>query len=520
MSARAILALIALTTGTTLAHGQTSATIAMAGSSHDRCQRVRATLPPHVTLHTLEVVDPAPRWQSPTSATSPKGEVVRVPFCRVAGTIDGDIGFELWLPRNWNKRMLGTGVGGEAGYYNYADMARGVEQGFAAASSDTGHNQGERWIDDARKSETYAHIAYHRLTEVSKAIIDRYYGGPAAYSYFLGCSGGGRQGLRELQLYPGDYDGALIGAPGLDVPLLAARLLHVHLAQTQAGGAPLSAADWTLVARRAVAHCDKDDGLADGIIADPRQCNFNVSQLQCRPGETSDCLSVEKVSTMEAIVAPLKDSTGRTYDYGLLPGITSRPGGLPPLPVQMFGHARGQTDWDPTTYDIASDLPAARRKFATMDASSEDFRTFAGRGGKLILYHGWADASVQPESSIALFERMGAQQGQDRENFARLYMVPGMTHCRGGVGTDRFGGSEDRYPTANPDTDLLAALIAWVERGAAPATIKARHLDDAGKITRERPLCNWPASTTYSGTDDAESFADFSCTPPQGRTAQ
>ncbi|MBU0793596.1 MAG: tannase/feruloyl esterase family alpha/beta hydrolase [Alphaproteobacteria bacterium] len=483
-----------------------------AGSAFaDRCAAARTLLPADVTLTTLEAVDPAPHWQSPTSPTSPNGEAVRLPFCRLAGMIDGDIGFELWLPRDWNQRMLGTGVGGEAGYYNYADMARGVEQGFAAASSDTGHRQGERWIDNARKSETYAHLAYHRLTQVSKAIIARFYGAPAAYAYFLGCSGGGRQGLREIQLYPGDYDGALIGAPGLDVPLLAARLLHVHLAQTQGDGVALTAADWSLVSKGAITRCDKDDGLADDIIADPRACGFRVEDLACKPGQSTDCLTPAKVATIANIVAPLTDSTGKTHDFGLLPGITARPGGLPPLPVQMFGHARGDAGWDAASFDLAADLAAARKTFATMDARSADMRAFAERGGKLILYHGWADASVQPLSTLDLFARMGAQPGQDRDDFARLYMVPGMLHCRGGAGTDRFGGSEDRSATGQPESDMLAALIGWVERDVAPATIEARHRAADSTVTRSRPLCAWPQAAARQEDAAPDQTAGFRC---------
>ncbi|MCW2367719.1 feruloyl esterase [Sphingobium sp. B7D2B] len=482
----------------------------------DRCAAARALLPANVTLTTLETVAPAPHWQSPTSPTSPKGEAVRADFCRLAGRIDGDIGFELWLPRDWNRRFLGTGVGGEAGYYNYADMARGVEQGFAAASSDTGHRQGERWIDDARKSETYAHLAYHRLTQVSKAIIDGFYGAPAAHAYFLGCSGGGRQGLRELQLYPGDYDGALIGAPGLDVPLLAARLLHVHLAQTQGDGVAVSAADWDLVSRRAIARCDRDDGAVDGIIDDPRSCAFRVEELACKPGQSKDCLAPAAVKTIANIVAPLTDNSGKTHDFGLLPGITARPGGLPPLPVQMFGHARhsagrGDAGWDPASFDLAADLAAARKSFATMDARSADMRTFAARGGKLILYHGWADASVQPLSTLDLFARMGAEAEQDRDAFARLYMVPGMQHCRGGAGTDRFGGSEDRSATGKPESDLLAALVAWVEQGTTPGAIFARHADANGTVTAVRPLCAWPAQASRPKASDAGPAADLRC---------
>src|SRR5690606_16118787 len=160
----------------------------------------------------------------------------------------------------------------------------------------------------------------------------------------------------------GDYDGAVIGAPGLDVPLLAARLLHVHLTQERALDEALTSDDWNLIARSGVAQCDANDGLVDGIVSDPRTCGFRVRQLECRGADRDDCLSPAKVAAAEAIIAPLTDSLGRTYDHGLLPGIMPRSGGLPPLPVQMFGNVvHRDENWDPGSFDIAADLPAARR---------------------------------------------------------------------------------------------------------------------------------------------------------------
>jgi feruloyl esterase len=483
-----------------------------------KCSAVGALLPRGATLASTELVDPAPSWQSPPSQTSPNGETVRAPFCRVVGAIDGDIGFEIWLPRDWNRRLLGTGVGGEAGYFNYVDMARGIEGGFVAASSDTGHKRGEPWIADRRKVENYAHIAYHRLTEVAKNLSNAFYGIPPTYSYFIGCSGGGRQGLREMQLYPADYDGALIGAPGQDVPLLAARFIQVYLAQATTPGGDLTAADWDLIARSATAACDGQDGLLDGVVSDPRQCGFRVRRLACGPNHAISCLSPAKVKAAEAIVAPLTGRDGRTYDYGLLPGITTRPGGMPPLPLELFGKiVHRDPNWDPRRFDIAADLPAARAAFPTMDASDADLTRFAARGGRLILYHGWADASVQPEATIDFFDRLRLRARPDREAYARLYMVPGMQHCRGGNGTDRFGASEDRLPTGKPQGDLLAALMAWVERSNAPDTILARRVGPGGAVDRTRPLCPYPQEAAYRGRGDINDASAFGCVTATAR---
>jgi feruloyl esterase len=273
----------------------------------------------------------------------------------------------------------------------------------------------------------------------------------------------------------------------------------------------LTTADWDLVARAAVARCDGDDGLIDGVIADPRTCGFRVRELECA-GASGDCLSPEKVITAEAIIAPLTDDRGTTYDHGLLPGVTSRPGGLPPLPLQMFGDIvhRGEA-WDARQFDIAHDLPAARAAFPTMDARSTDLAAFAARGGKLLLYHGWADASVQPQSTIDFFQQLQPAAGTPKGDFARLYMVPGMLHCRGGTGTDRFGASEDRQPTADRSSDMLAALIAWVERDQKPDALVAKRLDAAGAIDRTRPLCPFPTEARYTGRGDPSDATSFTC---------
>lgn len=478
-------------------------------------------MPDNVSVTLAEAIQPNPAWRSPVSVPQPEGAMVLRPFCRLAGRIEGDIGFEIWLPApdHWNRRMLGTGVGGPAGYFNYTDMARGVNQGFVAASSDTGHGYGEEWISDARKTENYAHRAYHLLTVATKQIATSFYSSPVAYSYFLGCSGGGRQGLREIQLYPDDYDGALIGAPGLEVPLLAARLLHVHLAQPSNPQGRLDERDWDLIARAALKSCDAVDGLRDGIVDDPRECAFSVTQLQCLPGQGGECLSPKKVRTAQAIIAPLQDASGQEYDHGLLPGISPRPGGLPPLPQQLFGQLpHRDPQWDPRGFDIAKDLPPARIAFASMDARSADIIPFARRGGRIMLYHGWLDASVQPEASIDFFSRLPSRPDLDRADYARLYMVPGMLHCRGGNGTGHFGGSDDLWPTGVPETDMLAALIAWVERDIRPGAILARRLEN-GTPERERPLCPYPQRAQYLGAGSVDSASSFACRTPASPAA-
>jgi len=477
-----------------------------------KCSATALTLPENVTA---EAVTPLPSgWTSPSSFPGEPGEPVRVAFCRVAGKIDGDIGFEVWLPdpSAFNGRLLGAGVGGEAGYINYTDMARGVEEGFVTTSSDTGHVRGEMWIDDPRRTENYSYRSFHLMTVAAKEIAAAFYGETVDRSYFIGCSGGGRLGMREMQLHPADYDGMLIGAPGLDVPLLAARFMQVYRAQADNPGAQLTQADWQLVAERAVKRCDADDGLADGVITDPRRCSFRPRALQCQSGESEGCLTAPKLAAVESIVEPLTDARGIEYDYGLLPGITVRPGGLPPLPALMFGLAvNNDPEWEPDGFDLAADLRAARAHFASMDASDPDLSDFAERGGRVIFYHGWADASVQPEGTIDYVASLVPERGKVLADYAQLYMVPGMEHCSGGAATDAFGGSGDRRPSGDQRSDMLSALIAWVERGDRPEVIRARRFGADDKVNRTRPLCPWPQEAVWDGSGSPDNAARFQC---------
>ncbi len=507
---------LALSQGGGLLAAGTNASPALA----QQCSAAALALPGNVSA---EIVTPiAPGWTSPPLFSPGAGEPVGVAFCRVAGAIEGDIGFEVWLPdpAAYNGRLLGAGVGGEAGYINYTDMARAVEQGFVATSSDTGHSRGEMWIDDPHKTANYSHRSYHLMTVAAKEIAASFYGEEVDRSYFVGCSGGGRLGMREMQLHPGDYDGMLIGAPGLDVPLLAARFMQVYRAQANPPGTQLSEADWQLVADGAVKSCDANDGLADGVIADPRRCGFRPRELLCRSGQEEGCLTAAKLSAVEGIVQPLTDTRGIEHDHGLLPGITARPGGLPPLPALMFGLANGTyPDWSPEDFDLAADLRAARSRFSAMDASDPDLSDFAERGGRVIFYHGWADASVQPESTIEYVSGLVPVRGELEPDYAQLYMVPGMEHCSGGAGTDAFGGSGDRRPTGDPQSDMLAALIAWVEGGDRPEIIKARRFGAGGRIERTRPLCPWPQEAVWDGKGNPDEAASFQCRRVNGRAS-
>lgn len=461
-------------------------------------------------------------FQSPDK----RAQKVTVGFCRIEGVIEKEIGFELWLPLDgaWNGRLLTGGVGGQAGNYNWRELARGVSRGYASASTDTGHTASDaHWLlGDPQRAVNYAERANHLLAMKAKALIGRYYARPVARSIFIGCSGGGRQAMTQAQRYPGDYDGIIAGAPGVNTPTMSARRMW-EMIQHRRNGPAMRQSDWDRVAKAGVAACDMDDGIRDGLVADPRRCRFSIPSLQCRKGQDAaganrDCLTVEKVAIAERLYAPLHDENGKRIDDGILPGtpVSATPlpepftPGPPYLAVALFGDGvHRDANWDATGFRIADDLPAIDRVM-NLHADDPDLSAFAARGGKLMMYQGWADPLVLAQSTTAYVDAVGKAMGRTRRDaMLRLYMVPGMDHCVGGAGPDLFGATGGDGLDQAPAHDMLAALEAWLDGGSAPGPIVSVKRE-GGKVVAARPLCPYPQAAHYRGTGDpalAESYA-------------
>jgi feruloyl esterase len=438
-------------------------------------------------------------------------------YCRVGGLIEGTIRFEVWLPApdRWNGRLLGTGVGGSAGTLNYSGLADGVDRGFATASTDTGHTLAEKdWMLHSRAARNYADRGVHLMTLAAKAVIERFYGHAAGYAYFEGCSGGGREAMKEMEEYPKDYNGVLAGAPGVNMPLLSVRHMLVGLWQQHASD-KLTAADWQLVTDRVVATCDTLDGVKDGVLEDPRRCQVPWKSLLCGPGQSSGCLTASKLALMEKISGPIVSARGMVVDEGLLPGATARPGPPPPLLMQLFGQGvHHDLHWNANAFDPDRDLAAVYRRYPHFRADDTDLQPFKDAGGKAILYQGWMDPSVLPMSTVKYYEavtqRMGGSPATDR--FVRLFMVPGMLHCKGGSGCDRFGGEAGRVQD-DARHDALRALIRWVERGKPPNELVASRMKGS-RVVRTRLLCPYPQEERYRDSGSTNSAGDFYCAPP------
>ena len=439
-------------------------------------------------------------------------------MCRVAGTVAPAINFEVWLPEGagWNGRFQAVGGGGLAGIISYPAMAEAVRSGYASSSTDTGHvSTDTQWLLDRQRIVDYGYRAIHEMTVKAKAVIESHYGRAAEYSYFNGCSTGGRQGLMTAQRFPDDYDGIVSGAPVNRFTSLHMGQLWTAHATLKKPGAVLTRDDLARVGQAAVAQCDAHDGVKDGIIADPRTCNFDPSTLQGFRAEQIEALKL----IYQGAVNP---RTGVQIYPGLEPGSEGAQPGNPGWALIMNGEtpfaidnavlgAMGFNDsnWDWKTFDFDRDVEHVENKlFGTLNAVNPDLRDFKNGGGKLIVWHGWNDPGVMPQQTIDYYDSVvdyaakstGGDGVAHTDEYLRLFMLPGVGHCRGGVGPDQV--------------DWMSALAGWVEKGEKPAALTASAVRD-GKVAMTRPLCPHPQVARYKGQGDTNSAASFECAAPQ-----
>ena len=456
--------------------------------------------------------------------------------CRVDGVLAPEIGFEVNLPVAWNGRFYMIGNGGLAGQEpddprNAAARAAALAHGFAMASTNTGHDArkepgGTFVVSNPQKAIDYAYRAVHLTAMTAKQIVDHYYARQAAHSYWNSCSNGGRQGLLEAERYPKDFDGIVANAPWINQTGFTIGALWNQRALTEA---PVSAAKIALVAKHVMAKCDAVDGLADGLIDDPRKCSFDVKKdvPVCPAGTDSvTCLTPAQAAAIQKVYDGPHTSAGKRIFVGymvgseaLVPGrngaaprsgwtgliLPGRPGAEPAdfnLAESIMRYLVFQPprpDYDYHKFDFDRDTALLERWGKIANATDTNLEAFRKRGGKLIITHGWADQILEPLESVDYYEKAVVANGPNGTNFLRLFMVPGMTHCAGGVGPDQ--------------NDAVTAVIDWVEKGVAPERIVARKIV-GGKITRSRPLCPYPQVARYKGQGSIDDANNFECKMP------
>ncbi|GID97635.1 tannase [Amorphoplanes digitatis] len=508
VAAVAVLALPLLVPGS----AQAAQRLAGAAPASGRCPSLTGLVLPNTTVTSASVV--------PASGATP-------PTCRVHATVThpptGDVvNIDVWLPaEGWNGRFQGVGGGGYEGG-NPRSLAVPVQRGYAAASTDTGHPGGDGGFAldengrlDWQLIRDFAYLGIHDMTVVGKAVTAAFYGRAARYSYWNGCSTGGRQGLSEAQRYPDDYDGILAAAPAINWSRFIPAEFWPQLVMSRTSNF-LPQCKFAAFQAAAVEACDKvGDGVRDGVIGDPARCRFDP---RTQIGRATPCgtITARDASVVARILAGPRSSTGEFLWYGLTPG---SPFGALANTVTAGGRTRGAPfpialthlgtwvqrnpdwDWESTTYEQYDRLFAQSVRMYTrvIGTADPDLRAFQRSGGKVLIWHGQADQLIFPQGTVDYYERVVAAIGgtQRTEDFARLFLAPGVDHCAGGPGPQ--------------PADPLGALIGWVERGQAPGTLAGVVRDADGRIVRSRPICRYPEVAAYRGRGPVTEAASFVC---------
>jgi feruloyl esterase len=430
-------------------------------------------------------------------------------FCRVAATLkpssDSDIKMELWMPASgWNGKFVVPGNGGFAGAIAPAGLATALRKGYAAATTDTGHQGGSGafMLDHPERLTDFADRAIHETTVKGKAMVSAFYGNGPRLSYFNGCSTGGRQALTAAQRFPDDYDGIVAGAPAIYASHQSAGQIWIWQATHQSAASYLTPDKLSVLHDAVVAQCDALDGVKDGVLEDPTRCAFDPKVVQCKDGDAQGCLTVPQVEAARKIYAGAKNSKGERIYSGLFPG--SELGWAASAGAEPVGYAADvykyvvmrDATWDPLTLNYDGDVTKADKVVGQLTAIDSDLTKLLTRG-KLLIYHGWSDPGIPPGFTVEYYKDvLSKTKVKKTRDAVRLFMVPGMGHCGGGDGTSTF--------------DMLAALDQWVDKGNAPDAIPASRLKD-GAADRTRPLCPYPQVATYKGSGSVDEAANFVC---------
>ena len=442
-------------------------------------------------------------------------------FCRIAATLtptpESHIRIEVWLPPTaaWNGKFLGTGNGGAAGIISYPALAAGLAKGYATTNTDMGTSTTgldfSFGVGHREMVVDWGYRATHLMTVAAKAIAKAYYTRDPQQSYFMGCSTGGHQAITEARRYPDDYNGIVAGDPANNRVRLHMNGYWAYEATHDDPASYIPPSKLPMINKAVLNACDKIDGLADGIIDDPRKCTFDIASLQCKGEDAADCLTAPQVTAMKKIYqGPKNPRTGELIFPGMYLGseinplgldrtLASAPGSRLPRPPAGLAY---WTNWKGPGYDWDKDATMVINELSPiLDDADPDLSAFKKHGGKLLLYTGWADPLIPAADTLNYYAGIQKKMGgaQATADFARLFMVPGMGHCAGGNAPTRF--------------DALAALEPWVEKHSPPEQLLAAQVSQGTPI-RTRPICVYPQVAKWNGTGSQDDAANFSCKVP------
>lgn len=499
------------------------------------------------------------------ASADPVATTVDAPsYCGVQATVvtrgegapDGSARVALQLPDVWKQRFFFMGVGGNAGTLtpavNVTDRIQALGKGYVTAITDTGHvgnGTDAGWVrtPDGKRDEAkiadFFYRAAHTATVAGKALAKAYYAEPVQRAYFDGCSTGGRMAMMEAERYPTDFDGIIAGDPNMDYRATLQRFL-VQKAALVSPAAWLSPAALATIDKIVTERCDAIDGAKDGLVQDPSRCSIKAEELVCKAGATVDCLTPEQATVFKAYSTPLRDRLGRVVFPGWAatnltgprgmsywstgttqpdPTQLAHPWGADPLAaprghvfarqalVSWFGlpadYKFAALDADPRTNTVGEQpIAMVDRTFAQAETkNAAKLLPFVQQGRKMILYHGTSDPALPAARTVQFYQELSALlRGRDKAAAnVRLFLVPGMQHCSGGVGPDQF--------------DTLSAIEAWVEHGKAPDAIPARTKADATVTPHELPLCPYPRQARFSGFGQPHDGANWRCADPDAK---
>ena len=428
-------------------------------------------------------------------------------FCRVGATLkptsDSEIKVEVWMPvTGWNNKLLAVGNGAWAGSISYNALAAPVAAGYAATSTDTGHTGGQAatFITNKEKVIDFSYRAVHEMAVAGKGITAAFYSDGPKLSYFQGCSTGGRQALTAAQRYPLDFDGIIAGATAVNAARMHGTQIWVaqQAHRDDASMIPnMPTNKYALLHDAVLKACDALDGVTDRVIDNPRQCKFDPAVLLCKEGDATTCLTAAQVETAKRVYKGPGFFPG--YEYGSEGGWN----GTLRTPVNVANDSYrylvfNNPNWDYKTFDVKDVALFDKTAGPLMNSTDANLKPFFDHGGKLLMYHGWADPGIPAANSLEYYGNVVKAVGGESKakNSIRLFMLPGVGHCSGGDGPSTFGA--------------LGALDQWRDKGKAPDSIEASH-STQGVVDRTRPLCPYPQVARYKGTGDTNVAANFAC---------
>ncbi|KAJ5746251.1 ferulic acid Esterase/Feruloyl esterase [Penicillium odoratum] len=449
--------------------------------------------------------------------------------------------FGLILPDNWNQRFMAVGNGGFAGGINWASMNSLIPYGFATMSTNTGHNstvQNMNWaLNNDESKKDWGYRALHGSTVIAKQVTAAYYKDKISYSYYAGCSTGGKQGMKEVQRFPEDFDGVVVGPPAwwstrqqgwqmrismINLPENATHYIHPDL--------------FPIIGQEVMRQCDKSDGIEDGIITDPKSCNFYADALLCTSSSNrSACLTAPQIRTLEALYRPLADVNDTwiypNFGLGSEDQMSSSFGSVGTNAPSLFGteyfanYVLNDANWDWRNFDYSIIELADALNPGDTNADNFDLSEFRARGGKLLHYHGLADGLIPPGASEYLYQQYlftMTEKNLPLNDFYRFFLIPGMQHCSGSVNDAPWyiGGFQSLNDTVgvpgyqDREHDVVRALMDWTENGVPVDKIVATKFKDddpSEGVVRQRPLCPYPKKAVYKGKGDLDDSTSWDC---------